>query len=64
MGNLKNNQRKLKQEDKNDDFKELWDGTEHLSLYVKTFLLQYGKKHNMTKTNILTVFYFIPYPGG
>ena len=28
MGNLKNNQRKLKQEDKNDNFKDVWDGSE------------------------------------
>lgn len=27
MGNLKNNQRKLKQEDKNDNFKDVWDGS-------------------------------------
>ena len=29
MGNLKNNQRKLKQEDKNDNFKDVWDGSDH-----------------------------------
>lgn len=29
MGNLKNNQRKLKQEDKNDNFKDVWDGSEY-----------------------------------
>ena len=28
MGNLKNNQRKLKQEGKNDNFKDVWDGSE------------------------------------
>ena len=29
MGNLKkNNQRKLKQEDKNDNFKDVWDGSD------------------------------------
>ena len=28
MGNFKNNQRKLKQEDKNDNFKDVWDGSE------------------------------------
>ena len=27
MGNLKNNQRKLKQEGKNDNFKDVWDGS-------------------------------------
>lgn len=27
MGNFKNNQRKLKQEDKNDNFKDVWDGS-------------------------------------
>ena len=31
MGNLKNNQRKLKQEDKNDNFKDVWDGSGILS---------------------------------
>ena len=37
MGNLKNNQRKLKQEDKNDNFKDVWDGSEIL-LLVKSSL--------------------------
>ena len=31
MGNLKNNQRKLKQEGKNDNFKDVWDGSEYFS---------------------------------
>ena len=33
MGNLKNNQRKLKQEDKNDNFKDVWDGSVLFSFF-------------------------------
>ena len=37
MGNLKKNQRKLKQEDKNDNFKDVWDGSEFFSLKTVIF---------------------------
>ena len=40
MGNLKNNQCKLKQEDKNDNFKDVWDGSVFLfKTYVEKFFL-------------------------
>ena len=35
MGNLKINQRKLKQEDKNDNFKDVWDGSDLLSCQIR-----------------------------
>ena len=44
MGNFKNNQRKLKQEDKNDNFKDVWDGSEKFSISSKMpFFNQYRR---------------------
>ena len=39
---LKNNQRKLKQEDKNDNFKDVWDG----SVIIHNFHMEYGEIQN------------------
>ena len=41
MGNFKSNQRKLKQEDKNDNFKDVWDGSEiHILIYLHSLPFQ------------------------
>ena len=44
MGNLKNNQRKLKQEDKNDNFKDVWDGSETSFLALVEFFSYQGMR--------------------